>query len=511
MITVHRRTLLALAGAAGAFGAFGARAEDAPVRGGTLNVGYDDDAKTFDPSLSVQLSERQVLYLVYNTLVGTDLDFSLKPELARAWHAENGGRRYVFELQDGVKFHDGTPFDAAAVKWNIEHRLDPATNSPQRSQLHSVIDSVEVVNPTIVAFNLTAPHPALLSDLAERPGFMISPAASAKYGADLGRNPVGTGPFVFKAWNQGTSIVLDRNPNYWQAGKPYLDGVVFKDIPNHIIGLQRLIVGEVDCVTSLSPEELRQIEGNPAITVERARVGRWYSLQYQVDKPPFDNLNLRRAIAYALDRNRINQIAMRGQATIANGPTPPGLWWSSPDSVVYDYDPDKARALLKESGVAPGTVLPLAASSELVLRQIDQLVAEQLGAIGLKVQLQPVSQAEAYARVVQRAINFTPMSWTQRSDPDGLLYILFDSKGFANTTGYSNPAVDAKLQEARETVDQDKRRALYAEVKTLIMQDLPYIPLFFAAEYAAISKNAHGFVWPPDQVPRYRDMWKTAG
>ena len=229
-----------------------------------------------------------------------------------------------------------------------------------------------------------------------------------------------------------------------------------------------------------------------------------------MDKPPFDNAKLRQAIAYALDRNRINQIVMRGRGKIANGPTPDGLWWSSPDQVVYDHDPDKARALLKEAGVAPGTTLPLSASSDLVSRRIDQLVAEQLEAIGLKVQLQPVSQAESYARVVQRAINFTPMSWTQRSDPDGLLYILFDSKGFANTTGYHNPDVDQKLDEARQITDQARRRALYAQIKTLIMQDLPYIPLFFAAEYAAVSKTAHGFVWPPDQVPRYRDMWKDA-
>ena len=507
MIALGRRQALALASAL----PFTARAAEAtPKRGGTLNVGYDDDAKTFDPALSVQLAERQVLYLVFNTLIATDIDFSLKPELARAWHVDPDGKRYVFDLQEGVKFHDGTPFDAAAVQWNINHRLDPATNSPQRSQLHSVIASIDVIDPKTVAFNLTAPHPALLSDLAERPGFMMSPTAAGKLGADFGRNPVGTGPFRFKAWNQGTSIELERNPEYWQAGRPYLDRVVFRDIPNHIIGLQRLIVGEVDCVTSLSPDELRQVESNDAITVEQARVGRWYSLQYQVDKPPFENAKLRQAIAYALDRNRINQIVMRGRGKIANGPTPDGLWWSSSDQVVYGYDPDKARALLKESGVAPGTTLPLSASSDLVSRRIDQLVAEQLEAIGLKVQLQPVSQAESYARVVQRAINFTPMSWTQRSDPDGLLYILFDSKGFANTTGYSNPAVDQKLDEARQITDQTRRKALYAEIKTLIMQDLPYIPLFFAAEYAAVSKAAHGFVWPPDQVPRYRDMWKDA-
>ena len=505
---IDRRGLLAAAFAAAAVPA---RAEDVPHLGGTLNVGYDDDAKTFNPTLSVQLSERQVLYCVFNTLLAIDTDFSLKPELAHTWHSENNGLRYVFQLVDGVRFHDGTPFDAAAVKWNIDHRLDPANASPQRAQLAPVIRSVEVVDPLTVAFNLSAPHPALLSDLADRAGFVMSPAAVQKLGADFGRNPVGTGPFTFGEWVQGNSVTLKRNPAYWVPGQPYLDAIVFRDIPNHVIGLQRMVVGELDAVTSLSPDDLRQVEGNAAVAVEQAKVGRWYSLQYQVDKPPFDNPKLRQAIAYALDRKRLNDLTMRGRATVANGPVPPGLWWSSPDDVAYPHDPGKARALLQEAGIAPGTPLTLSVSSDLVLRKVDQLVAEQLAAVGLEVKLQPVSQAESYARVVQRAINFTPMSWTQRADPDGLLYILFHSRGFANTTGYRNEEVDRMLEEARTSLDQEKRRALYAQVKAQVMRDLPYIPLFFAAEYAAIAKGVHGFVWPPDQIPRFRAVWKAAG
>ena len=505
---IDRRRLMA--GSLAAVVPGGARAEETPRRGGILAVGYDDDAKTYNPALSVQLSERPVLYCVFNTLLAIDADFSIKPELARAWHVESEGLRYVFQLVEGVSFHDGTGFDAAAVKWNIEHRLDPASGSPQRSQLAPVIRSVEVIDPATVAFNLVAPHPALLSDLADRAGFMMSPAAVQKHGADFGRNPVGTGPFVFKEWVQGSSVSLVRNPSYWVAGEPYLDGIVFLDIPNHVIGLQRMVVGELDVVTSLSPDDLRQVEGNDGIAVERAKVGRWYSLQYQVDKPPFDNALLRQAIAHAVDRKRLNDLTMRGRATIANGPTPLGLWWSSADEVVYEHDPAKARALLKQGNVPPGTALTMSVSSDPVLRRIDQLVVEQLAAVGLVVQLQPVSQAESYARVVQRAINFTPISWTQRADPDGLMYILFHSKGFANTTGYRNEAVDAALEQARSSLDQERRRVLYAQAKNQIMRDLPYIPLFFAAEYAAVSKSVRGFVWPPDQIPRFRSAWKSA-
>ena len=503
--TISRRAAL---GTLGALAAWPTLAEDTPRRGGILNVGFDDDAKTLDPVFSVQLSERQVLYLVYNTLLAADTDFSIKPELARSWTVENDGKRYVFTLQEGVKFHDGTAFDAEAVKWNIEHRMDEKVASPQRSQLRPVIQSVEVVAPQIVALNLTAVYPGLLSFFTERPGFMVSPTAAQKYGADFGRNPVGTGAFIFKEWNQGTSIVLARNPSYWQPDRPYLDGIVFRDIPNHIIGLQRLIVGEVDYVNSVSPDELRQVEGNTDVDVEKAKIGRWFSLQYQVDKPPFNNPKLRQAIAYALNRNQINQITMRGQATLSNGPTPPGLWWSSPDKVVYDYNVEKSKALLKEAGIAPGTPIALAAPSDVLDGKIDQLIAEQLAAVGLQVKLEPVSASDSYARVVSRAINFTPISWTQRADPDGMLYILFSSKGFANTTGYNNPQVDQMLDEARRTIDQQKRKALYASIKDTIQTDLPYISLYFAAEYAVLSKNIGGFAWIPDQIPRFRDLWK---
>lgn len=505
-VVLNRRALLASVAALAASPAFAA---DTPKTGGILSVGIDDDAKTFNPALSVQLSERQVLHCVYNTLLAIDVDFSVKPELARSWTVENDGLRYVFQLADGVSFHDGTPFNADAVKWNIEHRLDPANASPQRSLLAPVIASIEALSPTRVAFNLKAPHPALLSDLADRAGFMMSPAGFTKYGPDFGRNPIGTGAFLFKSWTQGSSIELTRNPNYWEKGLPYLDGIIFRDIPNHVVGLQRMSVGEIDIITSLSPDDLRQIETNPDFTIQQARVGRWYSLQWQVDKPPFNNVKLRQAIAYALDRKKINDLTMRGRATLANGPTPPGLWWSSADEVVYDFNPEKSRARLAEAGVAPGTSFQLSVSTDLVLRKIDQVVVEQLAAVGLTVQLQPVSEAESYARVVQRAINFTPISWTQRADPDGLLYILFDSKGFANSTGYNNPEVDKRLEEARQLLDQDRRKTLYREVKGLIQQDLPYISLFFAAEYAAFANQVSGFVWPPDQIPRYRRVWKA--
>jgi peptide/nickel transport system substrate-binding protein len=508
---IQRRKLLlglVLGGLATATGR--ALAQGAPRRGGTLTIGFEDSTKTLDPTYSVQFAERRVLYMMFNTLTAIDTDFSLRPELARSWQVENDGRRYVFQLQDGVKFHDGTDFDAEAVRFNLERRLDEAVASPQRNQLLPVIQSVEVVGRLTIAINLKQQYPALLSDMADRAGLMVSPTAARKFGQDLGRNPVGTGPFTLRNWTQGASITLERFPDYWDREHSYLDRVVFRAVPNATIGLQRLMVGEVDYIDGLAPDTLRQLEGRDSIKVQQARVGRWYSLQWQVDKPPFDNLKLRQAIATAVDRNRINQIVMDGRGTVANGPTPPGLWWSSPDNVVYPYDPERAKALLEEGGIAQGTAITLTTQSDPFYRRLNQLVAEQLTAIGLRVTLSPVATTEFYARTVSRAINFVPTNWTQRADPDGLNYILFHSRGFANTTGYSNPEVDRLLDAARQTLDTDARRKLYAQVKDIVGHDLPYISLFYAAEFAAHNEKLHGFVWMPDNVPRFRNAWKSA-
>src|SRR5438477_12945891 len=196
-------------------------AQEQPQRGGALSVGFPSDSKTFDPTYSVQFTERQVLYVIYNTLVRYGTDFSLQPELAESWSIEGDGKRIVFKLRTGVKFHDGTDFNAEAVKWNIEHRLDKDVASPQRQQLDPIIASVEAIDPVTVAFNLKQRSPGLLSLLGERPGFMISPAAAKKLGKDFGNNAVGTGPFMFKEWVKGSQITVERNLNYWEPGKPY--------------------------------------------------------------------------------------------------------------------------------------------------------------------------------------------------------------------------------------------------------------------------------------------------
>lgn len=484
-------------------------AGQAPTRGGTLTVGFSADTKTLDPGLSVQFSERQVLYLVFNTLVKYGTDFAIKPELAQSWQIKNAGKQIVFKLREGVRFHDGTPFDANAVKWNIDHRLDEAAASPQRQLLAPIIDSVDVVDPTTVNFNLKQPSPGLLGLLGERPGFMMSPTAVKKFGKEFGSNPVGTGPFVFKEWLRGSHITVERNAAYWEAGKPYLDRVVFRDISDAVVGAQRVITGELDFVAELSPTSITPIRSRPGLKLVPITVARWYSLQWRVDKPPFDNLKLRQAIAHAIDRKRLNDIVMAGQGSVSDGPTPPGLWWHDANIKSYPYDPQKARTLLKEAGHGSGFEFVLSTPQVGDLQRINQLIQEQAAAAGIKLTLSPVAATEWYAKLVDGSTNMSPTRWTQRPDPDGMLYILFHSKGFANSTRYKNDKVDSLLDAARQTYDQGTRAKLYSEAQALIVHDLPMMPLFFSVEYAALRDTVQNFEWIPDQIPRFAELWKS--
>jgi peptide/nickel transport system substrate-binding protein len=279
---------------------------DTPQSGGTLNVGLVNDAKSYDPIFSVEFTERVVLYLVFNTLVKYAPDFSIRPELAKSWKTSPDGKRIVFTLQEGVTFHDGTPFNADVVKWNIEKRLDPAVQSPQRNLLAPIIASIEALDPQHVAFNLTQPSPGIFSLLGDRPGFMVSPAAWQKQGKDFGGQPVGTGAFKFKEWVRGSQVTLEKNPNYWEKGRPYLDRIVVRDLAGSVVGLQRLLTGEIDYVGELTPSDVVPLERRTDIALAPIKVGRWYFLQWHVNAAPFDNAKLRLAFAHAIDRSRIN-------------------------------------------------------------------------------------------------------------------------------------------------------------------------------------------------------------
>jgi peptide/nickel transport system substrate-binding protein len=483
-------------------------AAQTPVRGGTLRIGWIAGAKTLDPHLSVQWPERFVLYMMCNTLVGLDKSFNVVPELARSWQVSPDGKRVTFQLQRGVKFHDGTDLTAEAVKWNVDRIIDPQTKSPQRSQLEPVVAAVTVVDPQTVAFELKKPFAPLLAALGERPGFIVSPAAVKKQGESFGRSPVCTGPFRFAEWVADSKITLERFPDYWEKGKPYLDKIVLQVVPDPTVRITMVRTGEVDIATDVDAKDVPGLSQEPTLKVSELKPpARWNGFQWQVDKPPFNNKALRQAIALAVDRTEMKDVLLLGFGEVARGPVVPGLWWFNPGLKGYGTDLEQAKKKLAEAGYAGGFRHKYSVSNTPQWIRQTELLQGQLQRIGVTLDLELVNPADQYAQVVQRKINWTHTNWTQRADPNGLLHILFHSKGFANTTGYANPRVDELLERAAGIFDNDRRKALYHEAESLIVEDAPYVFLNYTAEFAVMSRKVQNWTWVPDLVPRFRDLW----
>jgi peptide/nickel transport system substrate-binding protein len=479
-----------------------------PQYGGQLSVAVDNDAKSLDPTFQVNFSERGPEYLIFNTLFGLSPDFSIVPELAESWSYSPDGLVLTMSLRKGVKFHDGTNFDAAAVKWNLDRRMSEA-KSPSKSLLGAVIASIDVIDASTVKITLKSPSPSLLGMLAQREGFMISPSAAQKLGDKFGVEPVGTGPFIFKEWQQGNKITVVKNPTYWENGKPYLDSVTFHLMANPVVGVPRLLTGELDIVPYLTPTDARALDGKPQIKLFKSPGSRWVSLHLVTTSPPFTDVRVRQAIAYALDKKRIVDIVTAGQGVIANGPTPPSLWWFDKDLPSYEHNPEKAKELLAAAGYSSGLTVTLSLPPDTLYRPLASLVQEQLKDAGIKVSIQPVSASEWAPRLSSSQINFIPIRWTQRPDPDGLFTLLFSSKSPQNWVRFNNPEVDSLLEKARGEKDRGRRSEIYKRVQTIFAEQLPYINLFFAVEYTAMQSNVRNYTYIPDEIPRLREVWKS--
>jgi peptide/nickel transport system substrate-binding protein len=480
----------------------------APVRGGTLRIGWIPNARTLDPHFSGQFSERYVLYLAFNTLVGVDRSFNVVPELARSWQVAPDGKRITFELQRGVKFHDGTDFDADAVKWNLERILDPQGKSTSRTLIEPAIAGVTVVDRHTVAVDLKKPFPPLLSVLAERPGFIVSPAAVKRLGADFGRRPVGTGPFRVVEWAPDSHVTLERFADYWEKGKPYVDKVAVRVVPDPTVRLTMVRTGEVDIATDVDSKDIPPLAGDPALKASEMKpAARWTAVVWQVDKPPFNNKALRQAIALAIDRNELKDVLLRGMGEAARGPVIPGVWWFDPGFKGIQHDLEAARKKLAEAGYPNGFRYKYTVENTPQWLREAELLQGQLQKINVTMEFEPVNPADAWAKIFERKTNWSHTRWTTRADPHGLLFYVFHSKGYANTTGYNNPRVDELIDRAATIYEPERRKPLYHEAERMIVDDAPYVYLNYTPEFAVMSRKVQNWGWVPDLIPRFRELW----
>jgi peptide/nickel transport system substrate-binding protein len=473
-------------------------------RGGTLRVSIETDVATLDPHLSTRIVDRYALYGIFNTLVGTDENFSPQPELAESW-SNPDPKTYEFKLRADAKFHDGTPFDASVVKWNIERLKDPATKSPYASQL-APVQSIEAVDPRTVRFKLSEPFAPLLSLMMDRPGFMLSPTAVQKSGADFGRNPVGTGPYRFVQWTPGQGITLERNAEYWNPAHGLLDKIELKIVPDVTVRVTQLRTGELDLIDRFDARDAPKIQAESNLKLVEAPGGIWWAVQFHVDEPPFDNKLVRQGIGWAINRDALAKANWGGYGKAPRAPVTLPL--GGPDSVTpLGYDPAKAKALLAQSGVANlSDTLNIAVPDQ----RLAELIQAQLGEVGFQTQLQPVPPDDWLARLNSNKQHWTITNWTQRPDPHGLLSLVFATKGGANNMGYSNPQVDDLIARAAATYDASQRRTLYTQAQQTIVDDAPMVYLWSPSFFYGLNKNVEGLRAMPDNVLRVAPLSLSA-
>lgn len=499
-------------------------AEDEPVYGGTFIFGRGADSKGLDPINETDGESFKVTEQIYDTLVdyrpGTT---EVVPALATSWEVSDDGKVWTFKLREGVKFHDGTPFNAEAVVWNFNRwRLEdhPYHNGTFDYYAYmfqgfpGVIQDVQAVDEYTVKFVLSESQAPFLANLAMSPFAIASPAAVKKWGEDYFKHPVGTGPFVFKEWIQDDKVVLVKNENYWGEG-PYLDKVVFRVIPDPTARVMELQTGKVDFIDGVTPDSVPVIEGDENLKILlRPSMNVGYMAMNQAFEP-FDNVLVRRAINHAIDRKALVESVFRGLAVPAKNPMPPSIWGYNDDIKPYEYDPEKAKKLLAEAGYPNGFKTKLWAMPNPrpympQPRLIAQIIQAYLAEVGIEAEIVSMDWSTYLTEYKKNKAPMYLLGWTgDNGDPDNFLYVLLDPVNAKNKSNYQNDKVHELLVKAQITMDQEERAKIYRKVQELIHEDAPWVVIAHSTPPLACKKEVMGYVPSPTGVREFNRVWKA--
>ena len=472
----------------------------------TLVIGIQENLTGLDPSNANETSAQSASRLFYQGLYGFDQDMKLVPLLAESFTVSDDAKQYTFTLRQGVKFQDGTDFNAQAVKISLERLANPE-NKLKRQSLLSMLDHVEVVDDHTVKVLLKEPFGALVNTLAHPGTMIISPAALEKYGKDIGRNPVGTGPFSFKSWSADTLEAV-RNDSYWK-GAPKVDGVTIRSVPENGSRMAMLQAGEAQFITPVPPEMVKVIRANASLeVVERPSIVNWY-VALNTHKKPFDDVRVRQALNYAVDRTAFCKVVLSGFCEPADSPMPPLLKFYAKQGV-WPYDPAKAKQLLADAGYADGFEAVLWSGNSTTSVRATQFLQQQLAQVGVKAQVTPLESGVLSQKIwsVQTPDEATVQmyygGWSSSTgDADWALRPLLWGKGFPpklfNVAYYSNPEVDSALEAAVATADEARRGEAYAKVQAQVWQDAPWIDLAVEHVLSAQAKDLSGVFVLPDR------------
>lgn len=480
-----------------------------PQPGGTLTMALHADVNSLDPANATGLAALYLANILYDPLVTLAEDGSLQPGLATSWTTPDA-TTIKLKLRDDVVFHDGTPFNAEAVKFNLDR-----FKAGRLGRFLRAIDSVAVDGEFEVTIKLKQEDPAVLPtlyELARQAGAMASPTAVQKEGDSFGLNPVGTGPYTFVSWTRDQEMVFNKNTKYWGDKGPYVDKLVLRPIPDEATRTNQLRSGDLDIIYQVQPKDLLLLQRAADIKVVERPSNGWDVVLFNDQASILKNPDVRRALSLAVNRQEITDGLFMGSGSPGQGPIAPSHPGYRKDfySIPAQGNIEEAKALLAKAGVKEGTKIRLGTPQIPRFEQIAQLVQQDWRKIGIDA---TIERFETSVGLEQLATgNFEAVAWyyTGHPDLDGVTSNLFDSKGVNNNwTNYKNPEVDDLLRKGRTEADMSRRVGYYQKAEELIMADSAICVVHYYDEIYAYRSNVHGLAVRSDSILNLRGVWKS--
>ncbi|MEX2582867.1 MAG: ABC transporter substrate-binding protein [Gemmatimonadota bacterium] len=481
-----------------------------PEPGGTAIVAVEQDFQVFNPITNTALITSEVMnFMLFTPLIQFDENFEAVPALAESWDLEETG--VTFHLRDDVTWHDGQPVTADDVLFTFETAKNPEAASLLESAFLTMVESAEVIDPQTIRFDFVAPHsqpmqafwwpPIPRHILGDTPVGQLSQAP-------YNRDPVGNGPFRFASWESGTQVVVEANDEYPEelGGRPLLDRVVFRVVPEATTRLTEILTGATDLNYSVLPDEAQQVEGQTGVQLIHYPGRQFVYMGLNNEREPFSDPLVRRAVATGIDRQALIDALLFGYAEIATGMIPP---WSpvAPDIEPLPYDPEGARALLQEAGYTPGPDgimqrdgqplrFTLLTSEDRLRQDLTVVLQQQLRQIGATVDVRAIEFQTMLQQHRARDYDAVLSSWildTFRVDPNPLFSCEeAQTPESANRAGYCNPQADSLAAAGLRTIDDDEARQTWTLFSEILQEDQPIVILFWQEQLSAISQRLQG-------------------
>ena len=497
-----------------------------PIVGGTLIFGRGGDSVGLDAAHEEDGESFKVCENIYDTLIQyKDESTEVEPALAELWESSEDGLRWTFYLRRGVKFHDGTPFNADAVLFSLnrQHETDHPFHNVggpyiywSATGLGKTVDKIVALDAYTVEITLKRPYAPFVYTIAMTPFAIVSPTAVRKWGDDFTNHPVGTGPFIFERWDRGDKVVLKVNKDYW-GGRPPLDRIIFRSIPDNSVRLIELQTGSLHAMEFPNPDDLPEIREDPNLTVvEQPGMNVGY-LAMNMEKKPFDNLKVRLAINHAINKRAIIEQLYQGMGMPAKNPIPPTMWSYDDTIEAYAYDSEKAKQLLKEAGYSDGFeatlwALPVPRPYIPDGQALAAVIQSDLRRVGIKTKIVTFDWGTYLEKTKNGEHDMAMLGWSaDLGDPDNFFYYLLSKsaaeKPAGNIAFYRSDQMQEILDRARSVTDQAARVELYQKAQAIFHRDLPWVPLAHAKKVVIINKKIKNLRLHPTMWKYFRQIW----